>query len=94
MAESAGPSANARARKGILFGHTYLAQSSSPSKSVLCALPAAAERAECACCAGMPSLASLEERAVLHTETTAGLSSRTREIARLEGCDDYQLFWD
>ena len=60
-----------RARKGILFGHTYLTYSSS-SKSVLCALPTA-ERPECACCEPMPSLESLEKRAAIHTENTAGV---------------------
>lgn len=52
---------------------------------------------ECACCAGMPSLQELQKSndPALRLETTSGHELRDRRhMATLEGCSDYQMFWD
>ena len=81
-----------RAERGILFGHTYFGQM--PTKSVLCALPSG-QAPECACCAGLPSAKTLKSQA-LQLETTNGYRLRNIQghLQKLEGCGDYQLFWD
>jgi len=81
-----------RSKRGILFGHTFFTQTD--SKSVLCALPSGDEP-ECSCCAGLPSLKSGSQGSALRAETTFGSAVRNaRHFATLEGCHDYQLFWD
>lgn len=77
------------------FGHTFFAQTT--SKTVLCALPSS-EAPECACCTGLRSLqlpAQERERAG-RLETTGGrLARRSVNLAaKIEGCGDYQAFWD
>ena len=83
-----------RAQKGVVFGHTFFAQTE--AKSILCAMPQGQD-SECACCAGMPSLQDLQksDSPALRLETTGGSSLRDRRhMATLEGCADYQMFWD
>ena len=81
-----------RAQKGVVFGHTFFAQTE--AKSVLCAMPSGQE-SECACCAGMPSLKEMQDGSSLELETTSGTKIRSnKHMAMLEGCSDYQSFWD
>ena len=66
------------------------------AKSVLCAMPSGQE-SECACCAGMPSLKEMQSKGSrsLELETTSGSKLRSpKHMAMLEGCSDYQSFWD
>ena len=79
-----------RSSKGILFGHTFF--TTMKEKTILCAMPSG-RTPECACCAGLPSLRSVQA-AVLKAETTAGRPQPGRHVPKLEGCDDYQAFWD
>ena len=83
-----------RSPKGMLFGHTFFAQLAS-TRSVLCAMPAG-NGPECACCAPIGSLAALERSRGSWLETTSGHREGTRQrmASKLEGCGDYQLFWD
>lgn len=92
-----------RSRGGILFGHTFFEQTAR-SKTVLCAMPSG-EEPECACCAGLPSMARGGARSGgglsgglsgLQLETTAGrgFSQNQQRATKIEGCADYQLFWD
>ena len=88
----AGGSCWDRAQKGVVFGHTFFAQTE--AKSVLCAMPSGQE-SECACCAGMPSLKEMQDGSSLELETTSGTKIRSnKHMAMLEGCSDYQSFWD
>ena len=83
-----------RAQKGVVFGHTFFAQTE--AKSVLCAMPSGQD-SECACCAGMPSLKEMQDKgsSSLELETTSGTKIRSKKhMAMLEGCSDYQSFWD
>jgi hypothetical protein len=89
-----------RARKGILFGHTFFAQTD--AKAVLCAMPSGDEP-ECACCATLKNLepaatSGLQGGTDGHSMMTTGghaerwMASRATKLQ--EGCQDYQMFWD
>ena len=87
-----------RAKKGILFGHTFFAQTD--AKAVLCAMPSGDEP-ECSCCATLKALepaATSNGGAYGHKmETTGGSSMRwmgMRAAKLQQGCADYQMFWD
>jgi len=80
----------ARSKKGILFGHTFFTQME--NKVILCAMPGT-DTAECSCCAGLSSLRKVQQ-AALKAETTSGREQGSRHVPQLEGCDDYQAFWD
>jgi hypothetical protein len=63
---------------------------------VLCALPAGDEP-ECSCCVPLPPAADLMTAgSTLQLETTGGRSGARgiRNLKTLEGCADYQMFWD
>ena len=84
------------AKRGILFGHTFFPQLHR-SKSVLCALPDDDMSFSCNCCLGLPSLVEKETRHELPNslQTTGGnLKVIPTHFANLEGCRDYQMFWD
>ena len=67
------------------------------TKSVLCALPSGGhdDAPECSCCEGLPSLKKGGAAADADFELTGGGAFRNRaHFATLEGCNDYQAFWD
>ena len=87
-----------RSQKGILFSHTFFAQTA--HKAVLCAMPGG-DGPECACCAPVHALDGAAFRPpadqALRMETTSGVpvrwsSARAAKLA--QGCGDYQMFWD
>jgi len=88
-----------RSDTAILFGHTFFEQS--PSKTVLCAMPKDGAPA-CSCCRSLPSLAAKDS--ALREKARAGgfvLESSNQHRIRvdghfsaMEGCNDYQRFWD
>ena len=68
-----------------------------PSHQVMCALPKGGDTAapECSCCAGLPSLSKLRPRAAgFSLESTGGGRIGDAPLRALDGCNDYQLFWD
>ena len=76
----------------MLFGHTAFTDTPE-TKSVLCALPRGDEP-DCTCCAGLPSIKGPVGRSV-QLETTGGAPIHNdMVIDKLEGCNDYQLYWD
>ena len=83
----------ARSDKGIIFGHTFFAQL--PTKAVVCALPAAGQ-AECSCCSALPSVSELKNNNLPKMQSTSGYPTggARKRLQTLEGCDDYQMFWD
>lgn len=92
----------ARSEHAMLFGHTFFAQSE--HKMVLCVMPRGDEPA-CSCCQSLPSLVPLEaamaatapggDAASARLESPAHRAVRTSgHFAAMEGCNDYQRFWD
>ena len=50
---------------------------------------------DCTCCTGLPSLARTEAARGTRLETTGGAPIYSGEaLTKLEGCNDYQLYWD
>ncbi|EOD24512.1 hypothetical protein EMIHUDRAFT_315431 [Emiliania huxleyi CCMP1516] len=77
-----------RSSKGILFGHTFFANTN--TKYVLCAMPETDSPA-CACCAGLNPFQSSK----IEMETTEGRPLINRnQLKAMAGCGDYQMFWD
>ena len=88
-----------RSQRGMLFSHTFMAQTES-FRAVLCALPSGSGP-ECSCCVGLKSLEPASgphaSRMSSMMETTGGAPMRwnSQRAAKLaQGCTDYQLFWD
>jgi len=84
-----------RSDHGILFGHTFFDQTAD-TKSILCALPASDAAPGCPCCAGLGTLKGQRTAGQDFTlRTTAGRRFGNRDLFnQLEGCADYQAFWD
>ena len=87
-----------RSAKGILFSHTFFAQTA--HKAVLCAMPGG-DGPECACCTTLRALDGdafhPPKDQALRMETTGGVTLRwnAARAAKLgQGCTDYQMFWD
>ena len=81
-----------RTDRAMLFGHTAFTDTPE-TKSVLCALPRGDEP-DCTCCTGLPSIKGPVGRSV-QLETTGGAAIRNNQVVeKLEGCNDYQLYWD
>ena len=81
-----------RSDKAMLFGHTAFT-STPQTKAVLCALPRGDEP-DCTCCSGLPSIRGPVGRSV-QLETTGGSPVHNKDvIEKIEGCNDYQLYWD
>ena len=81
-----------RTDRAMLFGHTAFTDTPE-TKSVLCALPRGDEP-DCTCCTGLPSIKGPVGRSV-QLETTGGATIKNNMvIEKLEGCNDYQLYWD
>ncbi|KAL1527736.1 hypothetical protein AB1Y20_009121 [Prymnesium parvum] len=86
-----------RSDRGMLFGHTFFDQLKQ-TKSILCSLPPNDEPA-CSCCAGIGSAVKHDGRygrgAEYRFESTGGSFTGGPSMMRnLEGCNDYQMFWD
>ena len=89
-----------RSHRAMLFGHTFFDQTRH-TKSVLCALPSDGDDNDdpaCPCCAGlgtMQELAGGRTPRGFRLETTGGSAfSSPGHFQALEGCNDYQMFWD
>ena len=81
-----------RTDRAMLFGHTAFTDTPE-TKSVLCALPRGDEP-DCTCCTGLPSIKGPVGRSV-QLETTGGAAIHNNMVVeKLEGCNDYQLYWD
>ena len=81
-----------RTDRAMLFGHTAFTDTPE-TKSVLCALPRGDEP-DCTCCTGLPSIKGPVGRSV-QLETTGGAPiHNSMVVEKLEGCNDYQLYWD
>ena len=82
-----------RDSRAMLLGHTFFDQTDS-TKSVLCAMPPA-DGPACSCCTGIGAMAAREGHAGFRLETTGGNAFPTPgHFRQLEGCNDYQQFWD
>ena len=82
-----------RSDRAMLFGHTAFTDTPE-TKSVMCALPRG-DGPDCTCCTGLPSLARTEAARSARLETTGGSPIYSGEaLTKLEGCNDYQLYWD
>ena len=93
-----------RSHKGMLFSHTFFAQTEQ-SRAVLCAMPSG-DGPECSCCVGLQSLKVPDgggrrsmrgDPSQMGMETTGGhrmpwIANRAAKLT--EGCTDYQAFWD
>lgn len=91
-----GASCLERAERGILFGHTFFDQTSGLKSIVCSSLPDEAAPA-CSCCVGLDSMVAKDKgsRGSYRLETTGGYGfSSPNHFKSLEGCNDYQLFWD
>ena len=83
-----------RAKHAMLFGHTFFDQTAS-TKSILCAMPPDEETPACSCCTGLPSMADKGAPRGFRFESTSGYAFNSPgHFKALEGCNDYQLFWD
>jgi hypothetical protein len=82
-----------RSEHAILFGHTFFDQMAR-TKSILCSMPPGDDPA-CTCCAGLPSMQAHAGKGSYRLETTGGSAfSSPSHFQMLEGCNDYQAFWD
>jgi len=82
-----------RGERAMLFGHTFFDQLQQ-TKSILCSLPPRDDPA-CSCCAGVGSAQALEGKGGYRFESTAGWATGGRGLIKaIEGCNDYQMFWD
>lgn len=87
-----------RSNTGMLFGHTFFTDTPE-SASILCAMPKDVSTPECSCCVGLPSVdadsATRAKKAGAKLQTTRGGHVRmTGHFDDLQGCNDYQKFWD
>mmetsp|Transcript_26202 Transcript_26202/g.72171 ORF Transcript_26202/g.72171 Transcript_26202/m.72171 type:complete len:372 (+) Transcript_26202:328-1443(+) len=89
-----------RSDEAMLFGHTFFKQMD--TKTVLCAMPTE-DAPACSCCHDLPSLLMLESSlgTAAATPDAARLESSSKQAIRMhghfaamEGCNDYQRFWD
>ena len=96
-----------RSDRGVVLGHTFFTQTK--RKAVVCALPPS-EEPTCSCCASVPTVVPGGPaggkgkgggRRVgvgggrFSIESTSGFRVRDNGVLpALEGCNDYQLFWD
>jgi len=82
-----------RSNLAMLFGHTFFDQMVD-TKSVLCSMPHG-DAPACSCCTGLQTLRSTPSRGAYRLESTGGSGfSSPSHFQMLEGCNDYQLFWD
>ena len=81
----------------MLFGHTFFDQTTS-TKSVLCSLPPDDDAPACTCCAGLGTMQKAADKrggGGYRLESTSGYAFNSpTHFQSLEGCNDYQLFWD
>lgn len=82
-----------RAQTAMLLGHTFFDQTSE-TKSVLCAMPSNDDEPACSCCTGLPSMSGKPARGFRFESTGGNGFSSPNHFQALEGCNDYQLFWD
>ena len=82
-----------RAKRAMLLGHTFFDQTAK-TKSVLCAMPSSEDEPGCTCCAGLPAMAGRPPRGYRFESTGGYAFNSPGHFASLEGCNDYQLFWD
>ena len=85
-----------RSARGMLFGHTFFDQTDE-TKSILCSLPGTDDKPACSCCTGLGSMKQVArgEPRGYHLESTGGhILNSPNHFDALEGCNDYQLFWD
>ena len=85
-----------RSAKAVLFSHTFFAQTTE-AKAVLCAMPGS-DLPACSCCVELRSLGDAgSTRNRLEMESTSGHVMRwnhQRATKLVQGCTDYQAFWD
>ena len=82
--------------RGILFGHTFFDQTDG-LKSIVCASPPDEQAPSCSCCTGLDSMVTRAGGRGYRLETTGGSTggfNPRSHFQALEGCNDYQLFWD
>jgi len=90
---AAGQSCFSRSNLAMLFGHTFFDQTAA-TKSVLCSLPEG-DAPACSCCAGLDTMQGAPSPSGYRLETTGGSAFNSPgHFKALEGCNDYQLFWD
>jgi len=85
-----------RSDLGMLFGHTFFDQLDK-TKSILCSLPAGDEP-DCTCCTGVGDAKQQDGSyrfARYRFESTGGSQTGGRGMMQnIQGCNDYQMFWD